>query len=183
MHLCGVKKLPPSIAPVIDKIYALLLMGMFSVLSSSSGEEPKNSQPPAVERLKGSIGAERFLTVGIKDVIESKSPENDFAVVFEDDGDTGYLYALDTARKNQPILDAVSIYDVINVADRDKPSKFVIVWSSDGLKAALFVNDYPHAVFDFAAKRGYCRRNFPDPDKNWTKHSHEWSDSALESFK
>lgn len=162
-------------------------MGIFSFLFRSSGEEPKDKQPPtaapATPKFKGSIGAEMTLMVGTKDVLDSKSPKNDFAVVFEDDGDTGYLYALDTTRNNQPILDAVSIYDVTNVTDRDKPSKFVIVWSQDGLKAALFINDYPHAVFDFAAKRGYCRRNFPEPSKNWTKHSHEWNDSALDLFK
>ena len=162
-------------------------MGILSFLLSSSGEEPKDNQTPvaapSTPKLKGSIGAERIFKVGTKEVLDSKSRKSNFAVVFEDDGDTGYLYALDTTRKDEPILDAVSIYDVKNVTDRDEPSKFVLVWSPDGLKAALFINDYPHAVFDFAAKRGYCRRNFPDPDKNWTKYSHEWNDSALGFFK
>ena len=162
-------------------------MGIFSFLFRSGGEEPKDKQPPtaalATPKLKGSIGAERTLKVGTKDVLDSKSPKNDFAVVFEDDGDTGYLYALDKTRKDQPILDAVNIYDVKSVTDRDKPSKFTIVWSPDGLKAALFINNYPHAVFDFAAKRGYCRTNFPEADKSWSQHSHEWNDSALEHFK
>lgn len=162
-------------------------MSIFSFLFRSGAEEPKDKQSPAAEpatsKLKGSIGAERTIKVGTEGVLDSKSPKNAFAVVFEDDGDTGYLYALDTTREGQPVLDAVSIYDVKNVTDRDKPSKFVIVWSPDGLKAALFINDYPHAVFDFSAQRGYCRRNFPEPNKNWTKHSHEWNDSALGLFK
>ena len=162
-------------------------MGLFSFLFGGNAEEPKNNPSstagPATPKLKGSIGGERTFKVGNKEVLDSKSPKNDFAVVFEDDSDTGYLYALDTARKEQPILDAVSIYDVKNVTDRDKPSKFVIIWSVDGLKAALFINNYPHAVFDFSAKRGYCRRNFPEPDKKWTTFSHEWADSALDLFR
>jgi hypothetical protein len=160
-------------------------MGIFSFLFGSRGEDGKvgAGTAPATPQLKGSTGAEQTIKVGSKGVVESKSPSSNFAVVFEDDGDTGYLYGLDYTRKDQPILDAMSIYDVKNVADREKPSKFTIVWSSDGLKAALFVNGYPHAVFDFVAKHGYCRRNFPPPDKNWTSYSHEWSDTALELFK
>lgn len=162
-------------------------MGIFSFLSGGCGRDQKDKLPasssPTPPKIKGSIGAERTINVGSEVTIDSKSPANDFAVVFEDDGETGYFYGLDTAREAQPILDAMSIYDVKNVTDRDKPSKFTIVWSMDGLKAALFVNDYPHAVFDFAAKRGYCRRNFPEADKKWSSHSHEWNDSAIDLFK
>ena len=81
------------------------------------------------------------------------------------------------------ILDAVQIYNVENVVDRDRPSQVGIVWSSDGARCALLINNYPHAVFDFCAKRGYCRTNFPNfenpGDGSWIKADHSWSDEAV----
>ncbi len=81
------------------------------------------------------------------------------------------------------ILDAVHIYNVKNIVDRDKPSILCIVWSEDGNKCALLINDYPHAAFDFVAKRGYCRTNFPNfshPGKDgWLRSDHSWSDDAV----
>ncbi|MGH2639336.1 MAG: DUF2251 domain-containing protein, partial [Rhabdochlamydiaceae bacterium] len=94
-------------------------------------------------------------------------------------GQTGYLYAYDLRNEEQPILDALHIYNVQNIVDRENPSLFQIFWSSDGLKAALFINNYPHAVFDLEFQRGYCRTNFPIPSPQFAKHSHEWTDECL----
>jgi hypothetical protein len=115
-------------------------------------------------------------------VIEGPSPIGALSVVFEDDGDTGYFYGLDFAKSENPIIDALHIYNVANVSDRDRPSTVEILWSADGLKACLLINGYAHAVFDFEAKRGYCRTGFPPPDIKWTSYSHGWEDSALEPF-
>jgi hypothetical protein len=120
--------------------------------------------------------------VGAPFVLEGASPLTNFVAVFEDDGDTGYLYGLDRSGADQPILDALHIYNVSAISDRSLPSKFQIVWSADGLKAALYINDYPHAAFDFAARRGYCRSNFPPPSPAFAAYSHEWSDSVLTFF-
>lgn len=128
------------------------------------------------------IYAETQFTVGAETVLESGSPKNNFMVVFEDDGDTGYLYGLDRSREENPILDALHIYNVANVTDKHLPSEAQIVWSGDGNKALLLINDYPHAAFDFDAKRGYCRTNFPPPDTKWTQYNHEWSDDVLSLF-
>jgi hypothetical protein len=114
------------------------------------------------------------------------SPAGKYAAVFEDDGDTGYLYAYDIAKHQagveDPIYDAMHIYNVRNIADRHPPSKLQIGWSRDGLKAILIINGYGHAVFDFAAKRGYCRTGFPPPppDGEWTRHI--YSDAVLDLF-
>jgi hypothetical protein len=106
------------------------------------------------------------LLVGKPLVIEASSPHSNFAAVFEDDGDTGYFYALDPASEKNPILNALQIYNVSNVTDGSKPSEVVIGWSVDGRKVALLINSHPHAVFDFASKRGYCRTGFPAPSLN-----------------
>ncbi len=121
------------------------------------------------------------LSVGKAAVFEFKSRKGDLSVVFEDDGDTGYFYALDYSATEQPIQEAMNIYDVQNVTDRNDPSIVHIAWSPDGTKASLWINNYPHAVFDFTAKRGYCRTNFPQPLK-WKTHNFSWSDDALKFF-
>lgn len=130
--------------------------------------------------MKGVIENEGVLNVGQAIVLESNSFVNSFATFFEDDGDTGYFYAADTQLES-PVLDALHIYNVMNVTDGNVASKVQIGWSNDGLKAALIINDYVHAVFDFESKRGYCRTGFP-PIADWSKDGHEWSDKALELF-
>ena len=81
------------------------------------------------------------------------------------------------------ILDAVHIYDVKNITDRDRTSIVSIRWAVEGRKCALLINGYAHAAFDFAARRGYCRTNFPefsDPlDGSWSTSNHEWTDDAV----
>ena len=99
-------------------------------------------------------------------------------MVFEDDGETGCLYALDLARNNDPILDAMQIYDVHAMpGGRHAP---VITWSSDGLKAGLLLGEALQAVFDFEGRRGYCQTGFPEPDRRWTQHDHCWSNAAAD---
>ena len=128
--------------------------------------------------------AQQDIRVGEPSVVEGVSPTLPLAVVFEDDGDTGYFYALDKSRPDNPIVDSLHIYNVASVSDKNLPSTVQIVWSQDGKKAALLINRYPHAIFDFEACRGYCRTGFPPPAKDgWTKHGHEWNNKAEELFR
>jgi hypothetical protein len=128
--------------------------------------------------------AEQEIRVGEPTVIEGAAPTPPFVAVFEDDGATGYFYALDSSRTGNPIVDALHIYNVASVTDKHLPSKVQLVWSNDDKKVALLINRYPHAIFDFEIQRGYCRTGFPPPAKNgWTQHSHEWDDKAKELFK
>lgn len=111
--------------------------------------------------------------------LDGASPKfENYHLIFEDDGETGYLYAYDT-NETPPILDALHIYNVSAIEDIDIPSLFQIVWSNDGLKGALLINHFPHAVFDLEKKRGYCRNNFPPPDPKFTTHSHEWQSDCI----
>ena len=132
--------------------------------------------------MTSSVYLSKMITIGKQVALECPSPKTRFAVVFEDDEDTGYFYGLNLSNEEQPILDALHIYNVQNVADKDIPSKVEIVWSDDGLKACLVINRYPHAVFDFESRKAFCRNNFPPPDLRFTD-SHEWNDKALEMFK
>src|SRR5580658_10340927 len=85
--------------------------------------------------------------------LESLSPENSFGVVFEDDGDSAYFYAVEKDKEGT----GVQILDALHIYERDgegvsgdeegegrdqegevgKPGRLQIVWSRDWLKCAL----------------------------------------------
>jgi hypothetical protein len=115
--------------------------------------------------------------IGTPTVVEAPAPDRRFKVVFEDDGSTGYFYALDSSSAGQPIQDALHIYDAKRLIGHKHPT-VEIAWSSDGLKAELLLDKEPQAVFDFSAKRGYCRTGFPPSHGAWLIAGHSWSSQA-----
>ena len=119
------------------------------------------------------VVAETTLMVGTPEVLEGASPTSPFQIVFEDDGDTGYLYAV---RRNHDdsikILDAVHLYTVSTVANADHPIEVKLVWDDPGRLGGVLIEDHCHALFDFDEERGHCIDEFPDPPAggNWTRH-------------
>ena len=109
------------------------------------------------------------------------SHSKDFGVVFEDDGDTGYFYALEVLEEKQgfQIVEAMHIYDSAD-SEFQRRCSICVAFSSDGLRAILTLDSHPVALFDFVAKKGYCRNNFPKP-MNWGD-SFDWNDSVFEAF-
>lgn len=104
--------------------------------------------------------AEETITVG-QPVVEGRASKTLYGVVFEDDGETGYFLCIGlqprgTADRGRPP-------HLQRRADRAIPSVVQIAFSADGLMAALIINEYPHAIIDFAAKRSYSRTGFPPP--------------------
>jgi len=110
------------------------------------------------------LGAEQELIVGREIVIESDTPDEARGVVFEDDGETGYFYARDYSVPDQLFVDALHIYNVQGVTDRDKSSRAKIIWTRDFTAAALMINLVPHAVFHFEEKCGYVKSPFDGLD-------------------
>jgi len=127
------------------------------------------------------VVAKQEITVGTDTFVDGTAPDGRFAVAFEDDGETGYFYALELAG-GQRIVDAMHVYDVAGVRDRDVPSLVEIGWSRDARKAVLLINDHPHAVFDFDARRGWCRSGFPPPPRDGGWSGHAWDDAATALF-
>lgn len=129
------------------------------------------------------VAAEESISVGQAVVVDGLSGDGGFAAVFEDDGDTGYFYALDMSNAGRQIQDAVHIYNVANVVDRDMQSTIKIVWAADDRKVLLLINDIPHAAFDFTARYGYARTNFPPPasEGSWTRSA--WDKSVEDLFR
>jgi hypothetical protein len=75
---------------------------------------------------------------------------DDLFAVFEDDGDTGYLYVLDTAK--QDILQYLQIYDrakALNVS----PEDVRVAWSEDGSKCGVLIWNKMRGIADRVRNR------------------------------
>jgi hypothetical protein len=130
------------------------------------------------------VTAEAQFIVGNAQVINSLAPAGGLSAVFEDDGRTGYFYALDGSGDGNPIKDALHIYNVEDVTDGHIPSDVKIGWSEDSQKCVLLINGYPHGVFDFNGKSGYCRSGFPPPiNPDWSVSGHDWTDAVDDFFR
>ncbi|MGD0796351.1 MAG: DUF2251 domain-containing protein [Acidobacteriaceae bacterium] len=127
--------------------------------------------------------------------LSSDSQAVPWTVVFEDEGVAGYFYACDRSQTTQEesILDAMLIYNVSALAASDAelkrpvPERIATVdWARDGLKAVLYLDGVAQALFDFGARCGYCRMNFPnfvaELGDVWRKESHAWSEGAMREF-
>ena len=131
------------------------------------------------------IVARETLRVGSPLVVDADSPAGRYATVFEDDGENGVFYAIDTDVEDaNPVQDALLVYVAADVTDADQASTLEIGWSDDGLKALLLINDEPHAAFDFARRQGWCLTGLPESavDKAWSKASRAWSDEVEALF-
>lgn len=129
--------------------------------------------------------------------LSSDSHTVPWTAVFEDEGAAGYFYACDRSREkhDESILDAMLIYNV-SALTRDNVGALAasaaaqrmasIEWSRDGMKTVLYLDGVAQALFDFAARCGYCRSNFPnflaEQGESWNRSSHAWSDAAFEQF-
>jgi hypothetical protein len=120
--------------------------------------------------------------------LSSNSPAVPWTVVFEDEGIAGYFYACDRSQQTQEhsILDAMLIYNVGSLNNPEAERLAAVEWSKDGQRAVLYLDGTAQALFDFAARTGHCRMNFPNFQQQqgdqWQKASHAWSDAALQQF-
>lgn len=131
------------------------------------------------------IVPEETLHVGQPLVVDGGSPAGRYVAVFEDDGETGYFYAIDSDIEDaNPIQDALHVYDAADITDAHLPSTVEIGWSDDGLKVLLLINDQPHAAFDFARRQGWCQTGFPTgaSESGWSPASRQWSDDVEALF-
>ena len=123
--------------------------------------------------------------------LASTSSVKPWCVVFEDEGPAGYFYACDRSQEvhEHAILDAMLIYNVAALAksdaenNRPEPQRIASVeWSRDGLQAVLYLDGTAQALYDFQARCGYCRMDFPnfreEQGDTWRKTTHAWSEAA-----
>ena len=98
-----------------------------------------------------------------------------FGVVFDDDDETGYLYA--TTEDFEEVLDGLHLYNA-DSPDRVKLNeKVYIVWNSLLGKAGLYFHGAFQAVVDFRNAACCCRTGFPPAEPSgWCRSSHRWDD-------
>jgi hypothetical protein len=154
--------------------------------------------------MNGYLMQEQQWTPGQDLFIESFSPENQHGVVFEDDGDAAYFYAVkkDSAGTGLQVLDALHIFETRDLHDpRDhhdpdsddrstdpaaitagRPSQLLIVWSKDWTKCALVIGGFCHAIFDFNTQAGYNINEFPPPNDFWTKGDRKMTKERIRNF-
>ena len=112
------------------------------------------------------LGAEEQFRVGQPEpgaenyLLSSTAANPEWQVMFEDDGTTGYFYAVRDAAAAE-ILDALHVYNVEDVVDRDAPVTAQIFWDAPQTTAVLIIGGYCHALYDFGRQRGFCRNAFP----------------------
>lgn len=120
--------------------------------------------------------------------LASESPVDPWAVVFEDEGTTGYAYAHDRSRDphGDGILDAVLIYNVSALREPSTERLAAIQWSRDGMQAVLYLDGTAQALFDFAARETCCRSDFPNfqeaQGEVWRQVTHAWDPARFERF-
>ena len=137
--------------------------------------------------MNGYLMLERQWTPGEDLFAESFSPESPYGVVFEDDGQTAYFYAVEKDKEGTGlrVLDALHILETgiepeegeeapepitdVPAAAAQKPAKLQIVWSRDWMKSALVIDGLCHALFDFIAHGGHNINEFPPPNELWTQ--------------
>ena len=120
--------------------------------------------------------------------LASPSPAVPWTVVFEDEGVAGYFYACDRSQTTQEdsILDAMLIYNVGTMQTPELERLAAVQWSRDGQRAALYLDGTPQALFDFTARTGICRMDFPnflqEQGDLWRKGTHAWNDAEFGRF-
>jgi hypothetical protein len=131
--------------------------------------------------MNGYLMQEQRFVRGTDTFIESFSQENKHGVVFEDDGETGYFYAVERDEEGQGlrVLDALHIYEV---EAGGSESKLLIVWSRDWEKCALVIDGFCHAIYDFKARGGYNINEFPPPNEIWTQGERKLTDELIRSL-
>ena len=146
--------------------------------------------------MNGYLMQEQKWTPGEDLFIESFASEGRYGVVFEDDGEAAYFYAVEKDENGGglSILDALHIYEGGDggsapaaeggghggAAAAAKP--LLIIWAKDWMKCALVIDGYCHAIFDFKAHGGYNINEFPPPNEIWTKGDRKLTDELIRSL-
>ena len=119
--------------------------------------------------------------VGTQAFLPSDSADQRYAAIFEDDGQTGYFYGAqysEPGSKDFSILDALHVYNVASVVDKEAIYPIEILWWPDRRRVGLFIERRCHAIFDFDLNRAICRTGFPPASGNFT-NSHAWDESLV----
>ncbi|HXB96352.1 MAG TPA: DUF2251 domain-containing protein [Puia sp.] len=160
--------------------------------------------------MNGYLMQDKQWTPGEDLFLESFSPESQNGVVFEDDGDAAYFYAVEKDKEGTGlrVLDALHIFETApaggGAPEPTTPSdagsaatptpgddlsltpgqtyRLLLVWSRDWKKCALVIGGLCHAIFDFGLQSGYNINEFPPPNEFWTKGDRQMTAARIRDF-
>lgn len=107
-------------------------------------------------------------------------PELAYGLVFEDNGETGYLYVTDP--EFEKIHDAVHVYDRSDAHGLKSGQEAYIVWSSDLKRAGLYYGGVFQAGVDFKNQRAVSRTGFPAISSGSWSSDHSWRDEVVQGL-
>jgi hypothetical protein len=124
----------------------------------------------------------QVVRIGTPMVMRSDMPGRAWSLLFEDDGQTGYFYAVEGREPAMEMLDALHIYNAEDEL-RGTDCRIELVWSKDGQKGGLRINGTLWAAFDFEHEQGRCRSNFPQPAGRWKMAFRPpWTEALIRQF-
>jgi hypothetical protein len=135
--------------------------------------------------MNGYLMQEQSFIMGQDKFVESYSPKNKFGVVFEDDGETAYFYAVEKDDQGQglQVLDALHIYEApLSGEISPQSSKLAMLWSRNWMQCVLIIDARCHALYDFEGRGGYNINEFPPPNSIWTTGERKLTDELLKRF-
>lgn len=118
-------------------------------------------------------------------ILHCRSIFGRYGAIFEIDDETGYLYALDFKNQEQPIQDAVHLFNIAELGKRRRknPARLRLVWSKSGYRLRLEIDAVILAVLDFDGCRACCRTGFPPVcGSGWSPEGHAWRNELLAAF-
>jgi hypothetical protein len=111
---------------------------------------------------------------GHEELFSFCSELTDCALVFEDDGECGYLYVMDAEQK---IEEAVLLYRI----ESNEPTRSEVLdvaWSADGRVASVRLGAELIAIFNYRSKQFFSASGFPAPRK-WVSVSRAEAEVAF----
>jgi hypothetical protein len=111
-----------------------------------------------------------------------------YGIVFEDDGQEGYVYTTFTTKKNNPrIFGGLRLYEQGNTERISKNDLLKILWHPKLKKVGIMYHGKIRAIFDFKRNEIYsmdgCYIRFPLSNPYWYKQkNHLWDDIAAAEF-
>lgn len=126
------------------------------------------------------VSLERTIIPGVPVVVSWDCPASSFGVMFEDDGQTGYVYAVQNAGEGSGILDALMVYQMRPGDQPSSPRFLTLRWAYPVV--AVYLDSALAAAYDFHGRRRFGVLRFPPPGQGWMDTEPEWVEALFKKL-
>jgi len=110
------------------------------------------------------VNTQEEISRGREAVFSFNSNLTGCALVFEDDGECGYLYVMSAEQK---IEEAVFVYKSESI-EPTQSEVLEVAWSADGWVAKVQLGGELVALFNYRSQQFFSASNFPSP-RSWSQ--------------